>query len=179
YKANDGTADSNVATVTLTVSAVNDAPAAAKDSFSTAEDTSLTIAAAAGVLVNDTDVDGNALTALVVTPPAHGTLTLNANGGLTYTPNANFSGSDSFTYKANDGTADSNTATVTLTVTSVNHAPVAQDANMAAESGTPSTIVLAATDVDGNPLTYRIVSNPAHGTLSGAAPNLVDRKSVV
>src|SRR5205823_4491980 len=114
YKANDGTADSNVATVTLKVRRAKDRPTAANDSYSTAEDTPLTIAAAAGVLVNDTDVDGNALTALVVTQPAHGTLTLNADGSFTYTPNANFNGSDSFTYKANDGSADSNVATVTL-----------------------------------------------------------------
>src|SRR5204863_4972764 len=108
YKANDGTADSNTATVTIAVSAVNDAPPAVIDSFSTAEDTPLTIAAAAGVLGNDTDVDGNPLTAIVATSPANGTVTLNADGSFTYAPNANFNGSDAFTYRANDGTTDSN-----------------------------------------------------------------------
>ena len=62
---------------------------------------------------NDTDIDSATLTAVVVTGPAHGTLTLNANGSFTYTPAANYNGPDSFTYKANDGTADSNVATVT------------------------------------------------------------------
>ena len=58
----------------------------------------------------------HALTARWSTSPANGTLTLNANGGFTYTPNANFNGTDSFTYTASDGTADSNIATVTITV---------------------------------------------------------------
>src|SRR5204863_216537 len=122
YKANDGTTDSNTATVTIAVSAVNDAPVAVNDSYGTTEDTPLTIAAP-GVLGNDTDVDGNPLTAAVVAQPAHGTLTVNANGSFTYTPALNFNGIDGFTYKANDGTADSNVATVTITVAPVNDAP--------------------------------------------------------
>src|SRR5205814_1018358 len=115
---------SNVATVSLTVTAVNDAPAAAGDSYTTAEDTALTISAP-GVLGNDTDVDGNTLTAVLVSGPAHGTLTLTAICSSTYTPAANYNGTDSFAYKANDGALNSNVATVSLTVTSVNDAPVA------------------------------------------------------
>ena len=124
YKANDGALDSNVATVTITVTAVNDAPVAVNDSYSTNEDTPLTIAAP-GVLANDTDVDSATLTAVAGQRPGHGTLTLNADGSFTYTPAANFNGSDSFTYKANDGSLDSNTATVTITINAVNDAPVA------------------------------------------------------
>src|SRR5436190_14118478 len=105
--------DSNIATVSITVEAVNDAPVAVNDSYNTAEDTSVTFAAP-GVLVNDTDVDSASLTAILVSGPANGTLGFNADGSVTYTPNANFNGSDSFTYKANDGTADSNVATVTI-----------------------------------------------------------------
>src|SRR4029078_8996324 len=111
YKANDGTADSNTVTVSITVTAVNEAPVAVADSYSVNEDATLTVAAA-GVLTNDTDAEGNALTAVLVTDVAHGTLSLKPNGSFTYTPTANYSGSDSFTYKANDGTADSNTVTV-------------------------------------------------------------------
>ena len=81
--------------------------------------------AAKGVLANDTDADGDALTAALVSGPSHGTLTLNANGSFTYTPTAGYYGADSFTYKANDGLADSNVATVSLTVNTVNHPPVA------------------------------------------------------
>ena len=101
-----------MATVTSTVTPVNDAPVAVADSYSTDEDTALTVAAP-GVLANDTDVDGDPLTAVMVSDPAHGTLTLNADGSFVYTPAANYNGADSFTYKANDGTADSNVATVT------------------------------------------------------------------
>src|SRR6185295_16996383 len=125
YKANDGTADSNTVTVTITVNGVNDAPVAVADSYSVNEDATLTVVAGSGVLTNDTDVEGSALTAALVSDVAHGTLTLNGNGSFTYTPTANYSGSDTFTYKANDGTADSNTVTVTITVNGVNDAPAA------------------------------------------------------
>jgi VCBS repeat-containing protein len=95
---------------------VNHPPAAVNDTYSLAGNTTLTVAVP-GLLGNDTDADGNALTAVKVTDPAHGTLALLATGAFTYTPAANYSGSDSFTYKANDGTADSPAATVSITVT--------------------------------------------------------------
>ncbi len=83
----------------------NTAPVATNDSYSTNEDTALNVSAP-GVLGNDTDADSDPLTALLVSGPAHGTLTLNPNGSFIYTPAANYSGADSFSYKANDGTAD-------------------------------------------------------------------------
>ena len=85
------------------------------DSYSTNEDVTLTISAA-GVLTNDTDVDFDTLTAVLVSTTSNGSLTLNANGSFSYTPNLNFNGVDSFTYKANDGTTESSIATVTITV---------------------------------------------------------------
>ena len=91
-----------MATVTITVTATNDAPAAVADAHTTAEDTVLTVPAP-GVLGNDSDPDGDPLTAVLVTGPSHGTLTLNANGSFSYTPAADFTGSDSFTYRASDG----------------------------------------------------------------------------
>src|SRR5262249_62013629 len=103
YKANDGQLDSNVATVSLTVS--DDAPVAVNESYSVSKNNPLTVAAS-GVLANDTDANGDALTAVLVSGPAHGTLTLNANGSFTYTPAAGYAGADSFTYKANDGQLD-------------------------------------------------------------------------
>src|SRR5207302_1406697 len=139
YRANDGTADSNVATVSIAVAAVNDAPVAASDSYTANEDTPLTMAAP-GVLGNDTDADGDALTAIVVSGPTHGTLTLSANGTLSYTPSANYNGSDSFTYKANDGTADSNVVTVAITITAVNDAPVAAGDSYATNEDTALTV---------------------------------------
>lgn len=93
----------------------NAAPTAADDSYTTNQNTALNVARP-GVLTNDTDPEGTTLTALKVSNPANGTLTLNADGSLTYTPSQGFSGTDTFTYKANDGTADSNVATVTITV---------------------------------------------------------------
>ena len=71
------------------------------------------------MLANDTDVDSNLLTVAtprLVSGPSNGTLTLNANGSFTYTPNGGFTGNESFTYRANDGTSDSNAATVTIAV---------------------------------------------------------------
>ena len=88
--------------MTINVAAVNDAPTAAADEYTTDENTVLTVAAT-GVLANDIDPDGDTLSAILVTGPTSGTLTLNADGSFTYTPNTDFSGTDSFVYKANDG----------------------------------------------------------------------------
>jgi large repetitive protein len=90
--------------------------------YSTGEDTVLTVNAP-GVLANDSDADGNQLSAVLGSGPSHGTLTLNPDGSFLYTPTANYNGPDSFTYRASDGTATSSLATVTLTVTAVNDAP--------------------------------------------------------
>jgi VCBS repeat-containing protein len=103
----------------VTVTDSNHAPVAATDTYSATEATTLTISAA-GVLANDTDSDGDALSAVLVAGPSHGTLTLNTNGSFTYTPTTGFTGTDSFTYKASDGEANSNVATVNLMVNPVN-----------------------------------------------------------
>ena len=115
YKANDGKLDSAEATVAITVTAVNDAPVARNDEYTTSVDTSLMIAAA-GVLVNDTDAEGGMLGAIKVTDPAHGTVTLRGDGSFSYTPDAGFTGDDTFTYKASDGKEYSDPATITITV---------------------------------------------------------------
>ncbi|MDL1916138.1 tandem-95 repeat protein, partial [Anaerolineae bacterium CFX4] len=164
------TADSNVATVTITVNPVNDAPVAVNDAYATDEDTTLNVAAP-GVLTNDTDIDGDPLTAVLVVGPTNGTLTLNGDGGFVYTPNANFNGSDTFTYKANDGTADSNVATVTITVNPVNDAPVAvndayaTDEDTALNVATPG-VLTNDTDAEADPLTTVLVVGPTNGTLT-------------
>jgi VCBS repeat-containing protein len=128
-------------------------------------------AAAPGVLANDTDVDANLLTAALVSGPAHGTLSLNADGTFSYTPATNFYGTDTFTYTASDGALTSNVATVTITVNRVNHPPVAANDSYATNQGTPLTVaapgVLANdTDPDGDPLTAKLVTGPAHGSLT-------------
>ena len=103
---------------TFTVTAVNDPPVAVNDAYSTSEDTVLNVAAP-GVLVNDTDVDLDPLTAVLVGNVSNGALTLYSNGSFIYTPNADFNGADTFTYKAYDGIAYSGNATVTITVNPV------------------------------------------------------------
>src|SRR5207244_3789403 len=118
YKANDGALNSNVATVSITVTAVNDAPVANAQAVTRAEDT------AKAITLTASDVDGDTLTYSIVSGPSHGSLS-GAAPNVTYTPAANYNGPDSFTFKANDGTADSAAATVSITVTAVNDAPVA------------------------------------------------------
>jgi VCBS repeat-containing protein len=162
---------SNVTTVTITVNPLNDAPVAVNDAYSVDEDNTLTVSAP-GVLINDIDVENDPLTATLVSGPSNGSLTLSVAGSFIYTPSADFSGTDSFTYKANDSMFDSNSATVTLTVNQVNDAPVANDQSVVTDEDTPLAITLTASDVDNAPLTYSIVVAPAHGTLSGTAPYL-------
>src|SRR4029077_12423683 len=159
---------------TITVNAVNDAPVAANDAYTTNEDTPLTIAAP-GVLANDTDVDLNdTRTAVLVAATASGGLTLNADGSFTYTPTLNFNGTDSFKYQAKDAAgALSNVATVTITVNAVNDPPVAANDAYTTNEDTPLTIaapgVLANdTDVDLNDTRTAVLvaaSGPANGSL--------------
>ena len=91
---------------------------------------------------------------------------------MTYTPAANYNGSDSFTFKANDGIVDSSPATVSITVTAVNDTPVATAQSVSTAQNTAKAITLAGTDIENSALTYTIVTQPAHGTLSGTAPNV-------
>ena len=175
YVANDGFADSLPATVTITVNAVNDAPVAMDDGYSVDEDNVLVVDALSGVLANDSDAEGDPLTANLVADVANGTLALAADGSFTYTPNANFNGVDGFTYTARDPSlADSNVATVTITVTSINDVPVAVDDGYATTEDV--ALVIAATgvlandsDADGDPLTANLVADVANGTLALAA----------
>jgi VCBS repeat-containing protein len=170
YTASDGSLASNQATVTITVNPVNDAPTAAADEFSTDEDTSLHVDAS-GVLSNDSDPEGDTLTAALVSGPANGTLTLNADGSFDYVPGANFNGDDSFVYTASDGSLASNEATVTITVNSANDAPVAAADEFSTDEDTslhvdPAGILGNDSDPDGDTLTAALVSGPANGTLT-------------
>jgi hypothetical protein len=170
YKANDGFTNSNTVNVTITVNAVNDAPVAVNDSLTGAEDNVIT----GNVLTNDSDVDGDSLTAIKLSDPVNGDVTLGSNGAVTYTPDANFSGSDSFTYKANDGAADSNIATVTITVSEVNDPPVAGDdaASVVAGGSVLIDVLDNDADADGDPLTIASFTDPANGTVSEVSGEL-------
>ncbi len=148
---------------TITVNDVNDPPVATDDSYSTAEDSELTVNQASGVLANDTDVDDSNLNAQLVADVAHGELDLNANtGAFEYTPDVNFNGSDSFTYRADDGSALSAIATVTITVSSVNDPPAfTSSPPTTVNEGAAYSYTAVATDADGNTLTYAAPTLPA------------------
>jgi len=112
--------------ITVDITDVNDPPVVFDDIYIVNEDNPLGVAAF-GVLANDSDADGDSISAVLDTAATNGSLTLNADGSFDYIPDAHFSGTDSFTYHARDATVDSNTATVTITVNSVNDAPVVSD----------------------------------------------------
>ena len=170
YRASDGALASDVATARIHVNPVNDAPVARPDSATLDEDTTLTIAPP-GVLSNDTDVDGDALVAVLSSGASHGTLTLSPNGGYTYRPAPDYNGADAFMYHASDGALSSGDVTVTLTVNPVNDAPVARGDEY---NGTEDTALVVAgpgvlandSDVDGDVLHAALTQNPSHGTLT-------------
>ena len=153
----------------------NTPPIATNDTFAATEDVALVVSAP-GVLANDFDADTNALTAVLVANPTNGILSLNGNGGFTYTPATNFFGVDHFTYKANDGAADSGVASVTINVTGVNDAPVANNDSATTAQNNPVVIPVLANDadVDGGTLaitaftqgTNGSVTNNGNGTLT-------------
>jgi VCBS repeat-containing protein len=156
----------------VVIEPVNDAPVATADAYSIDEDGSLVVAALQGVLANDSDVEGTALTAQLLTAPAHGGLSLAADGSFVYTPDAQFSGADSFTYQASDGVDLSAAATVSLTVNAVNDPPVAvgesYDVFQNGLLDVPAVEGLLANDydIDSLLLTTEVVALPSHGTLS-------------
>jgi hypothetical protein len=180
YQVDDGNGGVTQATVAISITPQNDAPVAVDDgsgdlAYTIDEDTSLSIAAP-GVLANDTDADGNPLTAGLVSQGTIGVVTIfNANGAFTYAPVANAFGTDTFTYAANDGVLDSTApATVTITINPVNDAPVLL-ANLG--TGVPNggagfitPIELATTDVDDpdTAILYTIEGNATLGALRKA-----------
>jgi hypothetical protein len=146
----------------------NRPPVANTDSYDVLEDDALMVAAP-GVVGNDTDADGNPLSTALVSGPAHGTLALNADGSFTYTPFPGYHGLDSFVYKANDGQADSDVASVNITVSEVNDAPaIAAIGDRAVDEGTLLTFVTAGSDVDGDPLIHSAANLPEGATFDAS-----------
>lgn len=158
-------------TNSFTTAGQNQPPVAYNDYYGVPENTTLVVSSP-GVLVNDTQSSDRTLTAIRISNPVNGTLTLNPNGAFTYQPTSNWYGTDSFTYKTNDGLADSNVATVTITINPVNYPPVADAKSVRTDLNLPLPITLMGTDVDGDSLSYIIVSQPANGVLSGTPPSL-------
>ncbi len=161
FTANDGTADSAPALVSLTVSPVNDAPSAIAGSATVNEDGTVDIT------LTGSDIDtGDTLGFAIASQPAHGSVSL-LGAVATYTPEANYNGVDSFTFTANDGTADSAPALVSLTVSPVNDAPSAIAGSATVSEDGTVDITLAGSDIDtGDTLGFAIASQPAHGSVS-------------
>ena len=157
-------------TLDITVGEVNQAPTAVNDTYATDEDTPLVVSAP-GLLLNDSDPDlpPNALSAVLDTPPALGELALAADGSFVYTPTLDFNGLVTFTYHANDGLVSSNVALVSIDVTSVNDAPVAEGQVFTTAEDTAYSGALASNDVDGDPLAFSLDTAPAHGSVAIAA----------
>ncbi|MFQ5926722.1 MAG: Ig-like domain-containing protein, partial [Terriglobia bacterium] len=149
-------------TLTLEVQPPPNLPPQAQDlSVNLDEDTS------AAITLPATDADGDPLTFVIVTESVNGSLALNGNIA-TYTPSLNFNGSDSFTFRANDGQADSNVATVSITVNPINDAPVLTPIpDQQLEENTESVISITVQDVDGDPITLELVEAPSWASLPG------------
>jgi VCBS repeat-containing protein len=168
YTVSDGSATSQgTVTITVTADANNVAPVGNSDAYTIGEDTVLTVDGP-GLLANDTDADGQTLTVVSIgTEPTRGSLVLNSDGSFTYTPGPNLYGTDTFTYKASDGAAETAFTTVTINVTSINDVPVV--ANDTIPIGKDGYFVFAlanrSSDADGDTLTATLVSSTQHGTL--------------
>ncbi|MDH5766145.1 MAG: Ig-like domain-containing protein, partial [Gammaproteobacteria bacterium] len=163
FTVNDGTDSSSPATINIIINPGYDAPVVFNQNINVDEDTT------SGITLTVDNIEGNPLS-YSVTEPSNGTLSGTAPD-LTYAPNANYYGSDNFSFTVNDGTADSNTALVSITVNAINDAPVANNQNIILDEDTPTSISLTTYDTEGDALSYS-VTTPLHGTLNGTAPNL-------
>lgn len=178
FTVNDGTSNSSAATRGVTVTAVNDAPVAVADSLTVAEGGTATtlVSGATSVLANDTDGEASTLVSVLVTGPAHGSLTLNANGTFSYVHNGSDTTTDSFSYKPNDGTADGNTVSVAITVTPVNDAPantvpgaqvITEDNALVFSVGNGNALAISDVDAGGSPLEVNLSVTNGTLTLAG------------
>jgi len=173
YQATDGTDDSNVATVTITVNPVNDLPQANDDEAVTEEDISVDI----DLLDNDSDPnDEDTLSVNSITRPANGSVTNNNDGTVTYTPDSDYNGQDSFTYTVSDGRGGTDSATVAVTISPVedNTPPVAENRFVTTCNDESLTVTLEATDLEIDPdqpeenlITFSIWSQPREGEVTG------------
>ncbi len=145
----------------------NTSPAAGNDAYGVGEDGVLNVAALAGVLANDSDPELGPLSAVLVSGPSDGSLVLNADGGFTYTPDADFFGTDTFTYQAVDLEGAAIPATVTITVNAVDDAPVAVGDVFTVDEDAALVGSVAGNDVevDGDAVSFALVAGPASGVL--------------
>jgi hypothetical protein len=161
FNASDGSLTSADATVTIDVASVNDVPIGVNDEASTERGTTLTIA----VLANDTDADGDLLSVTAVGPVSTGTVQVNANGTVTYTPSRRFTGVVTFPYTVSDGNGGISSASVTVTVVAPNAPPRATTDRVTTNLNTAITINVLAndSDPDGDALQIIGVAQPVSG----------------
>lgn len=159
YRASDATATSAPATVTVSVTAVNDAPVCSALVLGTAEDTSATVTPSCS------DLDNDALTYEIASQGTKGTASITPQG-LRYVPAPNLNGADSFTYAARDGSALSAAATVEVTINTANDPPVCSAVSIVANEDSPADTEPSCTDPEGNSMTYSIASQPSKGAAS-------------
>ena len=162
YEISDGQGGTSTATVNVTVNAVNDGPVATTDSVTLDEDTSAMI----DVLANDTDLDGDTLSVSSASA-SNGSVTINVDGTLAYTPDANFNGSDTISYEISDGQGGTSTATVNVTVNAVNDGPVATNDSVSVDEDSSVSINVLAndSDIDGDTLSVSSAS-ASNGSVS-------------
>ncbi len=156
FQAIDDNGTSATATCSITITALNDPPTAETTTITVNEDTSFT-----GQLMAS-DPDGDTITFTVLNQPAHGVLNLLSSGSFTYTPANNSTAADSFTFQVSDGHLTSPGTAVNISITPVNDIPVASDGTLTAFFEHSTTGSLSASDVDNEPVTYTLVSDPAH-----------------
>jgi subtilisin family serine protease len=166
YTIADSQGVTNQGLVSLIIKPVNDPPVAENQSLALNRNSSVTVAFKAS------DPDDTEFTFTVLEGPAHGEL-WNYPTVATYYPTNGYSGSDRFTYQANDGKENGPIATVLLSVLDVNNPPLAERQSILTKVDQPAPVHLAATDLDGDPLTYSITSQPVHGSLTGSGTNYV------
>jgi large repetitive protein len=156
----------DTAILVITVTPSNDAPVAVNDANTTTEDNATT----GTVATNDSDLDGDALSFSTIRTTNNGTLILIANGNYTYTPNANFNGTDTLVYKVCDNGTPSlcDTAILVITVTPVNDPPIAiNDSKSTQEDiAVSGTVATNDSDVDGDDLTFGVIKATKFGTLT-------------
>ena len=158
FKVNDAISDSSPASVTISITPVNDIPIATPQT-----DVSTTEQVAATITLSGTDADGDTLTYAIVDSPSNGNATLDG-ATVTYTSTSDTATSDSFTFKVNDGTVDSAKATISINITAVNDSPVANSQNLTVIEDKTLEIILSGSDPDEDTLTFLIVASPIKGT---------------
>ena len=171
FKANDGVGDSSATVISLTIVSAGEPPVVSDFEVGASEDSQLSIT------LNATDPDSPSASFVIVSEPDHGTLgeldeISSFSSKVVYTPDPNYNGQDSFTFKAYDGASYSEIGEATIAIAGASDSPVATAKSVTVKEDSKKKITLEASDADGDPLSYSIVSDPDHGNLTGIAPAL-------